>query len=70
MIDIFFPRVKEFHVIGKIKPNREAKKLVIISAYYDSAYEFPLLGRLRTRSIYVILLAIATSFAAIILSVI
>ncbi|MEM2214641.1 MAG: M20/M25/M40 family metallo-hydrolase [Candidatus Nezhaarchaeales archaeon] len=65
VIDIFFPRVKEFHVIGKIKPKREAKKLVIISAHYDSAYEFPLLGRLRTRSIYVVSLAIAISFAAI-----
>ncbi|MEM4425061.1 MAG: M20/M25/M40 family metallo-hydrolase [Candidatus Nezhaarchaeales archaeon] len=70
VVDVFFPRVKEFHIIGKIKPKKEAKNLVIISAHYDSAYEFPLLGRLRMKSIYVIVPTIAIALTTMILSLI
>lgn len=59
IIDFVFPEVKEFHVIGKINPRGDAEKLAIISAHYDSPYEFPLLGRLKKKSVYIIGPAIA-----------
>lgn len=70
IIDFFFPEVEEFHVVGKIRPNGEAKKLVILSAHYDSAYEFPLLGKLKTKSIYIIGPAVAITLLTMVLSVV
>jgi len=70
IIDFIFPEVEEFHIVGKIKPRGEAKKLVIISAHYDSAYEFPLLGRLKKKSVYIIFPAIIITLLTMFLSIV
>lgn len=70
IIDFFFPEVEEFHVVGKIKPKGEAKKLAIISAHYDSPYEFPLLGRLKKKAVYIIGPAIVITLLTMFLSVV
>ncbi|MFP3318327.1 MAG: M28 family peptidase [Thermoplasmata archaeon] len=69
VIDIFFPRVKEFHVLGKIKPKNNEKNLVILSAHYDSAYEFPLLGRHRKKGILFLNLTVFVAIISLILSI-
>ncbi len=68
VIDFLFPKVQEFHVIGKIKPRERVEKTILLSAHYDSPYEFPLLGRLRSKSIFVIFPLIAIVFATAFLS--
>lgn len=65
VVDVFFPPVKEFHVIGKLKPRKETKNLVILSAHYDSAYEFPLLGRWRKKGVAFINITVAFSVASL-----
>ncbi|MGC9126539.1 MAG: M28 family metallopeptidase [Thermoplasmata archaeon] len=69
VVDIFFPRVKEFHVIGKIRPLKEAKKLAILSAHYDSAYEFPLLGRHRKKGLLFLNMTVYFAIASIVLTI-
>ncbi|MFN3383266.1 MAG: M28 family metallopeptidase [Archaeoglobaceae archaeon] len=68
IIDFLFPKVQEFHVIGKIKPRERVEKRILLSAHYDSPYEFPLLGRLRSKSIFVISPLIAIVFITAFLS--
>ncbi|AAB90663.1 MULTISPECIES: M28 family metallopeptidase [Archaeoglobus] len=68
IIDFVFPEVEEFHVVGKIKPKSRAEKLAIISAHYDSPYEFPLLGRLKKKSFLIIGPAIAITLLTMFLS--
>lgn len=68
IVDFVFPEVEEFHVIGKINPKGKAEKLAIISAHYDSPYEFPLLGRLKKKSVYIIGSTIAITLFTMFLS--
>ncbi len=69
IVDIFFPSVKEFHVIGKIKPRKEAKNLVLLSAHYDSAYEFPILGRYRKKGLQFLNITVYVAIITFILSI-
>ncbi len=68
IIDFLFPEVEEFHVVGKIMPKGEPKKLVLITAHYDSPYEFPLLGRLKHKSVFIIGPAIAITLLTMLIS--
>ncbi len=68
IIDFFFPEVEEFHVVGKIKPKGRAEKLAIISAHYDSPYEFSLLGKLKKKSVLIIGPTIAITLLTMFLS--
>jgi hypothetical protein len=44
--------------VGKIKPKNPPKKLVLLSGHHDSAYEFPLFGKLGERSAYLIVFTV------------
>ncbi|MEM2189889.1 MAG: M20/M25/M40 family metallo-hydrolase [Archaeoglobaceae archaeon] len=70
LIDFLFPKVQEFHVVGKIKPKEEAKKRILLSAHYDSPYEFPLTGKLRHKSALIIFPLIAIVLITAILSIV
>ena len=69
VVDFLFPKIESFHVIGKIKSEETAKKLVLLGGHHDSAYEFPLLSKLGGKSTYLIMLAVLISFLSIILGI-
>jgi hypothetical protein len=69
VVDFLFPKVESFHVIGKIKPQETAKKLVLLGGHHDSAYEFPLLSKLGGKSTYLIMLAVLVSLLCIIMGI-
>jgi len=46
-VDFLFPKRTGTNVIGKIKSQKEAKKIVIVSGHHDSAYEFPLFEKYK-----------------------
>lgn len=58
VIDFLFPKKTEYHIIGKIKPREEPRKLVLLTGHHDSAYEFPLLSKLGGKSTILIILAV------------
>ncbi|MEM4540442.1 MAG: M28 family metallopeptidase [Archaeoglobaceae archaeon] len=70
IIDFLFPKVQEFHVVGKINPKGRAEKKILLSAHYDSPYEFPLTGKLRHKSALIILPLIAIVLITAILSIV
>jgi len=45
IVDFLFPEAREFHVVGKILPREAPKREILLSAHYDSPYEFPLLSK-------------------------
>lgn len=63
VVDFLFPKVREFHVVGKILPRNKPKYRILLSAHYDSPYVFPLLSRLRMKSPYLILSTVAIVIA-------
>ena len=48
-VDFFFPKRTGTNVIGKLKPQGEPKKIVIVSGHHDSAYEFPLFEKYKAK---------------------
>ncbi len=54
VVDFLYPKKTSYHIIGKIKPSMEVKKLILISGHHDSAYEFPLLSKLGEKSKFLI----------------
>jgi hypothetical protein len=58
VVDFLFKEISTFHVVGKIKPQSPAKKLVLISGHHDSAYEFPLFGKMGEKSAILIIGAV------------
>ncbi|MFW9995803.1 MAG: M28 family metallopeptidase [Candidatus Odinarchaeota archaeon] len=58
VVDFLFSKISSFHVTGKLKPNQTPKKLVLLAGHHDSAYEFPLLGKLGGKSAYIIITAV------------
>jgi len=48
-VDFFFPKRKGTNVIGKLKPSKESKQIIICSAHHDSAYEFPLFAKFKSK---------------------
>ncbi|MCS7144880.1 MAG: M28 family peptidase, partial [Archaeoglobaceae archaeon] len=69
IIDFLFPKVQEFHVIGKIIPKETLKRKILLSAHYDSPYEFPLVGKLRHKSALIILPLIVLVLLTAVLSI-
>ncbi|TFG27505.1 MAG: M20/M25/M40 family metallo-hydrolase [Promethearchaeota archaeon] len=69
VVDFFFPKKKSFHVIGKIKPQTPAKKLVLLAGHHDSAYEFPLLSKLGEKSAYLIMSVLLITLINIVLGI-
>jgi len=59
IVDFLFPKAREFHVVGKILPREAPKRKILLSAHYDSPYEFPLLSKLRMKSPLLILPTVA-----------
>ncbi|MHA1214198.1 MAG: M28 family metallopeptidase [Candidatus Hodarchaeales archaeon] len=68
VVDFIFPEKTSYHVVGKIFPKNEAKKLVILSGHHDSAYEFPMFSKLGEKSSYIIISAVVISILNIILA--
>ncbi|MFX1298837.1 MAG: M28 family metallopeptidase [Promethearchaeota archaeon] len=48
-VDFLFPTRTGTNVIGKLKPTKEAKQIVICSGHHDSAYEFPLFKKYTSK---------------------
>jgi len=67
-VDPVFPKKRSLNVIGKLKPKGEAKRLVILGAHVDSAYEFTLSSRLGRGSYIVMVAGIAASASLMIAS--
>jgi len=68
VIDFLFPVKTSYHVIGKIKPIQNPKKLVLLSGHHDSAFEFPLLSKLGGKSAFFIIFTIVGALLNIFLS--
>ncbi|MFX1284964.1 MAG: M28 family metallopeptidase [Promethearchaeota archaeon] len=69
VIDVLFPKKTEYHIIGKIKPRKEPRKLILLSGHHDSAYEFPLLSKLGGKSTILIILAVILAVLSTLLGV-
>jgi hypothetical protein len=69
VIDPLFPKKTEFHIVGKIKPQKEPRNLVLLSGHHDSAYEFPLLSKLGNKSNIIIISAVVVAVLSIFLGV-
>jgi len=48
-VDFFFPKRMGTNVIGKLKAAKEPKQIVICSGHHDSAYEFPLFAKFKSK---------------------
>ncbi|MFX0052990.1 MAG: M28 family metallopeptidase [Candidatus Hodarchaeota archaeon] len=68
VIDFIFPEETSYHVIGKIKPVQNPKKLILLSGHHDSAFEFPLLSKLGEKSAILIIFTIFCALLNIFLS--
>ncbi len=66
-VDFLFPKKTQYHIFGKILPQQDPSKLVLLSGHHDSAYEFPLIGKLGENSIILIILAVFSSVMNILL---
>lgn len=69
VVDPLFSRKTEYHVIGRIKPQKKPQKLVLLSGHHDSAYEFPLLSKLGGKSNIIIISAVVVAVLSIFLGV-
>jgi hypothetical protein len=65
MVDFLFPKKTSFHIVGKIKPHKKPRNLVLLSGHHDSAYEFPLISKLGEKSAYLIILAVIIAILSI-----
>ncbi|MHA1323957.1 MAG: M28 family metallopeptidase [Candidatus Helarchaeota archaeon] len=48
-VDFLFPKRRGENIIGKLKPSKDVKQLIICSAHHDSAYEFPLFAKYKSK---------------------
>ena len=48
-VDFFFPQRTGTNIIGKLKAAAEPKTIVICSGHHDSAYEFPLFAKFKSK---------------------
>ncbi|MHA1270294.1 MAG: M28 family metallopeptidase [Candidatus Helarchaeota archaeon] len=58
------------NVVGKIKPKKEAQKILIFSGHHDSTWHFPLMDKLGEKMILFMYITIFFLFASLIFSVI
>jgi len=49
VIDFMFSKKSSQNVVSKIKPNSQAKTLIIIGSHIDSNWEYPLIRRFRNK---------------------
>jgi len=69
-LDFLFPKAKGTNVIGKLKPLKETKQVVICSAHHDSAYEFKLFKKFGSKFQTLIFFAVGTIVLGIIAAII
>ncbi len=69
-VDFFFPKRTGSSVIGKLKPTKEPKQIVICSAHHDSAYQFPLFEKFKSKFRLVAYFTVGLVFLAAILSLV
>jgi len=48
-VDFFFPQRTGTNILGKLKAAEEPKTIVICSGHHDSAYEFPLFAKFKSK---------------------
>ncbi len=48
-VDWLFPKRSSWNVFGKVKPTEETRKIVIMGGHADSAYEFPIYPKYRSK---------------------
>ncbi len=48
-VDWLFPKKSSWNTFGKVKPAVETRKIVILGGHADSAYEFPIYPKYRSR---------------------
>jgi hypothetical protein len=65
VLEQFYPQAKTQNVIGKIKPAKETRQIVIFSGHHDSAYYMPLFEKRFQRIFLYILFFIAASHGII-----
>ncbi|MHA1526962.1 MAG: hypothetical protein ACTSQD_08015, partial [Promethearchaeota archaeon] len=49
VIDFIFPKKSSQNIISKIKPNNQAKTLIIIGSHIDSNWEYPFIRKFRNK---------------------
>ncbi len=67
VVDFLFPKRTQYHILGKILPQQDPSKLVLLSGHHDSAYEFPLLSKFGGKSAILIMVALLGSIFNILL---
>ena len=70
VVDFLFPKKKSFHVVGKIKPQSTPKNLVLLAGHHDSAYTFPILSKLGSKSAFLIVLVLFIALLNIVLGIV
>jgi len=48
-VDWLFPKKSSWNTFGKVKPTNETRKILILGGHADSAYEFPIYPRFRSK---------------------
>jgi len=69
-VDFLFPKRTGSNVIGKLKPVKEPKQIVIVSGHHDSAFEFPLFEKFKSNFRYVAYLTAGLIFLSAIISLV
>jgi len=69
-VDFLFPRGESANIIGKIKPRKEVKHLVLLGSHHDSAYEFPIFNKLGRNVIKFTYLTVGTIIVTILLALV
>jgi len=69
-VDFLFPRGESANIIGKIKPRKEVKHLVLLGSHHDSAYEFPIFNKLGRNVIKFTYLTVGVIILTILLAIV
>ena len=69
-LDFLFPKEKGTNVIGKLKPLKETKQIVICSAHHDSAYEFKLFKKFGSKFQTLIFFGVGTAVLSILTAIV
>ena len=69
IIDPIFPKRTGINIYGKIYPKEKPTQIVLVSGHHDSAYEFPIVSWLGSRTATLVLITVGLAIITIILSI-
>ncbi|MFX0078530.1 MAG: M28 family metallopeptidase [Candidatus Hermodarchaeota archaeon] len=69
IIDPIFPKRTGVNIYGKIHPEKQPTQVVLVSGHHDSAYEFPIVSWLGSRTATLVLIAVGLAVITITLSI-